>query len=131
MKNEFYVNDNSRWDNFHTYIEVQEGTNVSQLNGKIQAFVKKYRGDDKGINANAKLEFQPLTDIHYSPDLNDPRTHRNTIYFFAIIAAFILAIAWVNYINLATARAMERAREVGVKKAIGVLRVQLFLNFFF
>jgi putative ABC transport system permease protein len=131
LKNEFYVNDNSRWDNFHTYIEVQEGTNVYQLNSKIQDFVKKYRGDDKSINANAKLEFQPLTDIHYSPDLNEPGTHRNTIYFFAIVAAFILAIAWVNYINLATARAMERAREVGVKKAIGVLRVQLIFQFLF
>jgi putative ABC transport system permease protein len=131
LKNEFYVNDNSRWDNFHTYIEVQEGTDIPQLANKIQDFVKRYRGDDNGINANAKLEFQPLIDIHYSPDLNDPGTHRNTIYFFAIIAAFILAIAWVNYINLATARAMERAREVGVKKAIGVLRGQLISQFLF
>jgi putative ABC transport system permease protein len=131
LANEFYVNGNSRWDNFHTYIEVQEGTDVSQLEDKTQDFVNKYRGDDKSINANAKLEFQPLTDIHYSPDLNDPGTHRNTIYFFGIIAAFILAIAWVNYINLATARAMERAREVGVKKAIGVLRAQLISQFIF
>jgi putative ABC transport system permease protein len=131
LKNEFYVNDNSRWDNFHTYIEVQEGTDISLLEDKIQDFVKRYRGDDKGINATAKLEFQPLIDIHYSPDLNDPGTHRNTIYFFAIIAVFILAIAWVNYINLATARAMERAREVGVKKAIGVLRGQLISQFLF
>jgi putative ABC transport system permease protein len=131
LKNEFYVNDNSRWDNFSTYIEVKEGTDVSQLNDKIQDFVKGYRGDDKSINANAKFEFQPLIDIHYSPDLNDPGTHRNTIYFFAIIAAFVLAIAWVNYINLATARAMERAREVGVKKAIGVLRGQLISQFLF
>jgi putative ABC transport system permease protein len=55
----------------------------------------------------------------------------NTIYFFIVISIFILAIAWVNYINLSTARAIERAREVGIKKAIGAFRTQLITQFIF
>jgi putative ABC transport system permease protein len=53
----------------------------------------------------------------------------NTIYFYLLIAAFILAIAWINYINLSTARAMERAREVGIKKAVGAVKSQLIWQF--
>jgi putative ABC transport system permease protein len=53
----------------------------------------------------------------------------STVYFFVIISIFILAIAWINYINLSTARAMERAREVGIKKAIGAMKGQLISQF--
>jgi putative ABC transport system permease protein len=60
-----------------------------------------------------------------------PTISSTTIYFFLIISIFILAIAWVNYINLSTARAMERAREVGIKKAVGAYRSQLMSQFVF
>ncbi len=131
LHSEFYKNQNARWDNFHTYIEIREQSNLSQLEGKLSAFIKKYRGDDKAINAKSELQFQPLLDIHYSPNLQNQDTHRTKIYFFVTVAIFILIIAWINYINLATARAMERAREVGVKKALGVLRTQLISQFIF
>lgn len=125
----FKDGNNKRWDNFFTYIERHEKSTISSLEEKIPAFVKKYRGSDKTINPAAALQFQPLLDIHYSPNLNQPSSQLNTIYFFELIAAFILVIAWINYINLSTARATERAREVGVKKAIGVSRNQLIKQF--
>lgn len=131
LQSEFYRNANSRWDNFYTYIETYDKVDKVTLEKKIPSFIKKYRGDDKAINAKSELQFQPLLDTHYSPDLQRQGSHRNQIYFFAIVAIFILAIAWINYINLATARAMERAREVGVKKALGVLRTQLISQFIF
>ncbi len=131
LQTEFYHNNNTRWDNFHTYIEVYEKSELSQLEKKIPSFIKRYKGDDREINAKSILQFQNLLDIHYSPNLERQGSHRTTIYFFAVIALFVLAIAWVNYINLSTARAMERAREVGVKKAIGVLRSQLITQFIF
>lgn len=131
LQSEFYRNVNSRWDNFQTYVEIFDHSDPANLEGKIPAFIKKYRGDDKAINATSVLQFQPLLDIHYSPDLEKQGSYRMRIYFFVLVALFILAIAWINYINLATARAMERAREVGVKKAIGVLRRQLMAQFLF
>jgi putative ABC transport system permease protein len=55
----------------------------------------------------------------------------NTVYFLIIISIFILVIAWINYINLSTARAVERAKEVGIKKAIGIFKGQLVGQFLF
>lgn len=131
LHNEFYRSNNSRFDNFHTYLEFYENADLSQLEKKIPHFITKYKGNDKAINVKSALQFQNLLDIHYSPNLQKQGSHRTTLYFFAVIALFVLAIAWVNYINLSTARAMERAREVGVKKAIGVLRSQLITQFIF
>jgi putative ABC transport system permease protein len=131
LQSEYYRNANARWDNFQTYIETYDKSNRADLERKIPAFIKKYKGDDKAINAKSELQFQPLLDIHYSPDLERQGSYRTKIYFFVVVAIFILIIAWINYINLATARAMERAREVGVKKALGVLRTQLISQFIF
>ncbi len=85
-------------------------------------------------NSKVTLTLQPIRKIHLHPGLDNESsatTSVNTIYFFILISIFILAIAWVNYINLATARAMERAREVGVKKSIGAYKGQLISQFFF
>lgn len=131
LQSEYYRNTNSRWDNFHTYFETHEKSDEGNLQAKIPAFIKKYRGNDKAINAKSELQFQPLLDIHYSPDLENQGSHRTKIYFFVLVAIFILIIACINYVNLATARAMERAREVGIKKAMGVLRTQLISQFIF
>jgi len=131
LQSEHYRNTNQRWDNFKTYVERHKDSEKASLQSKIPGFIKKYRGVDKAINAKSELQFQPLLDIHYSPDLQNQGTHRTKIYFFVMVAIFILMIAWINYINLATARAMERAREVGVKKALGVLRTQLISQFIF
>ncbi len=131
LQSEHYRNTNQRWDNFKTYVETYKDSEQASLQSKIPGLIKKYRGNDKAINAKSELKFQPLLDIHYSPDLQNQGTHRTKIYFFVVVAIFILMIAWINYINLATARAMERVREVGVKKALGVLRTQLISQFIF
>lgn len=130
LQTDFYRDDHARWDNFHTYLELHPSSDISQINERISAFEKKYRGEDAAVK-KSDLQFQPLLDIHYSPDLGNPGSHRNKVYFFALIAIFILVIAWINYINLSTARAMERAREVGVKKVLGVLKRQLVSQFIF
>jgi putative ABC transport system permease protein len=126
---DFYRNQNQRWDNFHTYVQMRDDVDMDEINKRIPPYIKTYRGNDKRIDSKASFEFQHLFDIHYSPNLNNPGTHRNTIYLFAAIALFVLSIAWINYINLSTARAVERAREVGVKKAIGASRRQLIIQF--
>jgi putative ABC transport system permease protein len=134
LRNDQYKNDDGwGWNNFVTYVEVYPNTDIKKLEAKMPAFIDKYRGKDlASSNGKNILAFQPLLDIHVSPGLKyDPSTtvSMNTIYFFILIAVFIMAIAWVNYINLSTARAMERAREVGIKKSIGAFRIQLIAQF--
>jgi putative ABC transport system permease protein len=129
LETDFYRGQHARWDNFFTYLQLRENTKIDELAASAPEFINIYRGDDKALDKNASLEFQNLLDIYYSPDLNNPGTRLTNIYLFAGIALFVLAIAWINYVNLATARAIERAREVGVKKAIGASRQQLVIQF--
>jgi putative ABC transport system permease protein len=81
---------------------------------------------------DVNVQLQPLTDIHLNREITAPATRigdRRLVYFFAIIGLITLVIALVNYVNLATARAMDRAREVGVRKVVGAYRKQLVGQF--
>lgn len=136
LLNEQYKHDSGwDWSNFVTYVQLNPHADVKKLEAKMPAFINKYRGKELAeSNSKDVLAFQALRDIHLSPGLNYETSSTvsvNTIYFFILIAIFILAIAWINYINLSTARAMERAREVGIKKALGALRTQLMYQFIF
>jgi putative ABC transport system permease protein len=118
------------WYDFYNYIQLKPGADPKALEAKFPAFIKKYgrEGNDKTM----KFSLQHLPDIHlYSNLIQEARVNGNgrSVYFLMIIALFILVIAWVNYINLATARAIERAKEVGVRKSIGAARVQLMAQF--
>lgn len=127
------VDDNWNWKFYITYVELQPGTTRAAVEARLPAFVYKYKQQrDIQSNAHVVKSLQPVTNIHLNPYLDrelSPFIISTSLYFFIIIAVFILAIAWVNYINLSTARATERAREVGVKKAIGVYRHQLVVQF--
>lgn len=136
LRNGQYTNDDGwGWNNFVTYIQLHEHADIKSAEAKIPAFVEKHRGSELAeSNGKVVYNFQPVLDIHLTTDLDlesSPTISTNTIYFFIIISIFILAIAWVNYINLSTARAMERAREVGIKKAIGAHKSQLMFQFIF
>ncbi len=136
LQNGQYKQDNGwGWNNFITYIELHTHTDVKAVETKLPAFIEKYLGKDLAeSNAKSVMILQPIRSIHLSPGYNNessPTVNTSTIYFFVVISIFILAIAWVNYINLSTARAMERAREVGIKKAVGAYRGQLISQFIF
>lgn len=121
------------WNNFITYVMLHDHASVDAVNAKIPAFVEKHRGKEMAeSNRKTVFNFQPLKDVHLTTGLSldsSPTASRGTIYFFVIISIFILTIAWINYINLSTARAMERSREVGIKKAIGAYKSQLVWQF--
>lgn len=136
INNPFYKN-NPRWNNFITYVQLNPHTTIDAVQEKMPTFVARYIVGETTSNHKPVITFQPVRKIHLSgggcalDDGEDETGRVDSIYFFILISVFILAIAWVNYINLSTARAMERAREVGVKKAIGALRNQLMGQFIF
>ncbi len=124
----WYTIDNWDGNNEFAYLLMKPGTDIAEFNQKLLevcAELKDKLSDDKYVA-------QPVKDIHlYSDKTFEPEANGNakTVSFLSVIALFIIVIAWVNYMNLATARAIERAREVGIRKVMGSLRVQLILQF--
>jgi putative ABC transport system permease protein len=122
------------WQQFYTYIKVQKGTDASTLQKKFQDIVKARAYPVlKPMGFTYLPYLQPLKKVHlYSSDFKfDMAVRGNIVYVNAlsIIASFILLIACFNFINLTTAKSIQRAKEVGVKKAIGASRWQLIIQF--
>ena len=121
------------WDGCLTYVLLNKSADAAAVERKIVPIVKKFTDDEfKATNAGVTYHLQPLKDIHlYSHYMGEPGEtgDAKTVYLLIGIACVIVIIAWVNYINLATARAITRAKEVGVRKAIGSLRKQLIFQF--
>src|SRR5690606_19858242 len=109
LQNPQYTEDDGwGWNNFVTYIQLHPGVDVKGLESKLAAFVQKYLGESLAqSNGKLELKLQPILDIHLSPGLDyesSATISPNAVYFFIVISIFILAIAWINYINLSTAR---------------------------
>jgi putative ABC transport system permease protein len=118
--------------NYQTFILLTPHGNVNALREKTNALVKKELASElTGKGDYVVYNFTPLTDIYLKSEVDEPEIVGNIqyIYIFSAIALLVLAIACINYINLATARATGRAKEVGVRKVAGALRSQLFSQF--
>lgn len=131
-------------NNFFTYLLIREATDLRILEEQINLTFKKYAESQFIQFTNMGLEefheagnrmyykLMPITDIHLYSDLVgefEANGKISYVYLFGLIAFFVLLIACVNFMNLSTARSAERAREVGIRKAIGSLRQQLILQF--
>ena len=114
-----------------TYIVVPEHYSIAKIQNRIHGFLKKNWGED--VAKDTRLPLQPLTDIHFDQRyLNNTisyTTSRETYYVLAAVAVLIIIIACINFINLATAQAIRRAKEVGVRKVLGSSRSQLIRQF--
>ncbi|MCP4724993.1 MAG: FtsX-like permease family protein [bacterium] len=126
----------NRWDSssYRTYFQLDENTDYKEFENKLVAFVDKYVGErsmsDEGENYSYIL--QPIKSIHLHSDVNWEFSDNNDIkyiYLYSIIGFFILLIACINYINLATARSLKRIKEIGIRKVVGAQRKQLFVQF--
>jgi putative ABC transport system permease protein len=126
-------------DGFSTYTFVlfREKTNAKAFEKKLVSLSKSHVQPelDKVGATNYKAEFlvEPLSDVHFSQGKHDdtPKGNRQYNYVFTILAIFILLIASLNYISLSTAKAVERAKEVGIRKVSGALPFQLIRQFLF
>ncbi|UXX78254.1 ABC transporter permease [Reichenbachiella carrageenanivorans] len=120
------------WNPCWTYLVLKDQSEAVTLTSMFPDFVQKYF--DEGVRDDVALELQPLTDIHLKSKLDyeiKANSNENNIYVFSAVAVFVLLIAVINFINLSTARATKRAKEVGIRKALGSLRQQLICQFVF
>ncbi len=120
------------WYDFYTYIEVQPGTNPELLASKFPAFCKKYMAGDYSNKTYDEMHLIPVKDIHLNSNYNqeaEVNGNGQMVAFLFLIGVFIIFIAWINYINLSTARSVERAKEVGIKKVLGAFRFDLIKQF--
>jgi len=128
--------DITRWGNnsYYTYILLKEGADPKALTSKLPAFIEKYAaGKGRAPQGQPSRYFlQPLTRIHLHSRANfelSPTADARFVLLFASIAVLVLIIACVNYMNLATARSLKRAKEVGLRKVVGAGKGQLVRQF--
>jgi putative ABC transport system permease protein len=141
---EFWQGEQNNWDdtNYPGYVLVRPGTNIAQLEKKIShnilqnyylpTMLKDGTKDAEKMIANFKIVLQPVTDVNlYSYDIDDGLSHGDIrfIWLFGAVAGFILLIACINFINLATAKSANRAKEVGLRKVVGSYRSSLIKQF--
>jgi putative ABC transport system permease protein len=123
------LQEESYWDaNYTTYLLLKDEGSFATLQAKLPAFMKK---EMAGQGATINFYLEPFLRIHLYSEYGafEPTTSISYIYILAGVALLILVIACSTYINLSTARSIERAREVGVRKVIGAGRGQLFWQF--
>jgi len=119
------------WADFWTYILLKKGTNVEQFAAKLEDFNERKNPYERENYSHAS-SLQPLTSIHLTSKLDfemGANGDEKTVSFLLLIAIAILIIALANYVNLATARAGERATEVGVRKVVGADKKSLISQF--
>ncbi|RKN11881.1 ABC transporter permease, partial [Aquimarina sp. AD1] len=123
----------TRWGSYDAaaYILVNSNTDPDQLASKFPAFLEKHSGEFmKQSKMFVTLNLEPLKSLYLESTRGGTRGGSMTnVYIFSIIAIFILLIASINFINLTTARSVERAKEVGIRKVMGAEKQQLSLQF--
>jgi putative ABC transport system permease protein len=122
-------------NNYATYILLKEGYDPADLQAQMPEFLNRHiQSKDSDIKASdwTRLNLWPLTSIHLHSHLDTELESNGNITFvliYAAIAAFILLIACINFMNLSTARSMKRSKEVGLRKVMGAHRIRLFKQF--
>lgn len=120
------------WSACPTYVLLPPDYDADHLNQRLADFVDGHFPEN--LRARSSLTFQPLLDIHLYSHLDEeiePTGDAARLYIFIVIAGFTLLIAYINYINLSTARAGLRAKEVGLRKVCGASRGRLVRQFLF
>ncbi|HDR90070.1 MAG TPA: FtsX-like permease family protein [Bacteroidetes bacterium] len=138
-QNEFWISNNN-----YTYVTLREEASAGEVQEQLNKLVRKYVGPQMEQFIGVTLEemeeagqyygyfLQPLKDIHLRSDLQfeiEPGGSMATVIIFSLIAVFIIVIASINFMNLATARSSIRAHEVGIRKVVGSARYQLIGQF--
>jgi putative ABC transport system permease protein len=129
------ANTSFRWYDFYTYLQLKPGTDLQKFQAKLPAFANRYINSkewNKTNNVKDQLYIIPFNDIYLFSNYNqeaETNGSGSAVNFMFLIGFIIMAIAWINYINLSTARSVERAKEVGVRKVLGAAKANLVKQF--
>ncbi|HTE31384.1 MAG TPA: FtsX-like permease family protein [Chryseolinea sp.] len=127
-----FKSDFGSWDSWYpdTYVLIAEDRTVTDVETALDAITRQHVTPlFKNYGITVKYWLQPITDIHLKSDFAEGGGAYDYIYIFLAIAAFVILIACINYINLATARASRRAKEIGIRKTIGSTRGDIIVQF--
>jgi len=118
--------------NYQTFVVFTPQADPKAVEEKFNEIVKKALASEASAPGDyVKYNFYPMKDIYLHSELGEPEVTGSIeyVYIFSAIAILILVIACINYVNLATAKAADRAKEVGVRKVVGAMRKQLIVQF--
>ncbi len=133
-KTNIYYDDGKRWNSVssstNAYFLAADDFDAQALDTKLIEFVEKYHGE--GESESDRYHVQPLSDIHYSKQYSNyaNTVSKDSLYSLAVIALFLVLTACINFVNLATAQAANRSKEIGIRKAIGSMSSQIITQFF-
>lgn len=125
---EWYAADDS-WggisSSIQTFVRLRPGVNPKEVETVLPGYVKKYRAQSKNVH---HYQLQPLNDVHFNARY-EGKMDKATLWVLSAIGLLLIFTACLNFINLATAQAVTRSKEVGIRKALGSVRTQLFWQF--
>ena len=118
------------WDgitsNMQCYTKLHPNVSIKKVESSLFKYVKIFR---KGNNNVHHYKLQALSDIHFNPNYSGV-IEKNTLWVLSLIGIFLIITACLNYVNLATAQAINRSKEIGVRKVLGSLKTQISAQFF-
>jgi ABC-type lipoprotein release transport system permease subunit len=135
LKESFSLHDwQSTNSSTQVFIKLQEATSTAEIERQLLLLDEEYRKHNPDNNWVATYKLQPLTDIHFNThlgvfDFSRPAAHPGTLTTISLVALILVVLASINFINLETARAVKRSREVGIRKVLGSSRKQLIGHF--
>ena len=122
------------WFDYITYVKLRPGTLPESIESQLPAMIDKYASGPNRNSQTMAFELMPVKDIHLHSHVNQEiraNGDYQTVLFLLVISILVLSIAWINYINLYSAQATERGKEVGIRKTLGSGRRRLALQFVF
>jgi predicted permease len=134
MQDDFMMNIWDDWMGYsHLYVKLSNNAKIANVQTQLnQLFVKYNKNANKDAADYIHLHLQPLNDIHFNPlyaSFDSRIAHKPTLYGLLAVAAFLLILACINFINLTTANAASRAKEIGIRKTMGSSKKQLIFQF--
>lgn len=125
--------DNWGWTDFYTYVQLIPGADVQNLHDQFDAILHERKGQYyENVQAKEYWRLQPLDQIHLHSGFHSEAgldAQADIIHLLIVVGLFVMILAWINFINLSTARAIERGKEVGIQKAVGATRKQMIMQF--
>lgn len=124
------------WNNTNSasqlLVKLSKGTSPAQIEKAMHGMYEKYRNKEHDDNSSTTFVLQPLSDIHFNADYGGyelPLANKPTLYGLLAVAIFLLLLGCINFINLTTAHAAQRAKEIGIRKTLGSSKKQLMIQF--